>query len=278
METFNRTATTSERLKEALSFRNMRQTDLAKATGIDKGSISCYVSGRYEPKNEAICKMAQALSVSEMWLWGYSVPIERSTAPTLGEIISAYRDECGMSIEDFAKKSGMSTSYISALEKNKYLTTGKPVQVTVENIMQAAKAMDVNFVELMVATCDMNEIKENMNSLQYVAENDRSIVEHALKNNLAPIELPEKIQALNVLLHQYKYDIVAREGGEYSISYDFAEGASGMTLISDEEISEIIDSTSKHLELVTYNVVRRILDRYNNSNIDIHYPEQKDLP
>lgn len=77
MDGFDRVTTTSERIKEALKLRDMRQTDLAKATNIDKGSISSYISGRYEPKNEAIHKMASALSVSEMWLWGYDVPIDR---------------------------------------------------------------------------------------------------------------------------------------------------------------------------------------------------------
>lgn len=67
----------SERLKEALRLRNMRQADLAEATGIDKGSISSYVSGRYKPKSERLLMMAQALSVSEMWLWGHDVPPER---------------------------------------------------------------------------------------------------------------------------------------------------------------------------------------------------------
>ncbi len=185
MENFKRVTTTSERLKEALRLRDMRQTDLSKATGIDKGSISCYVSGRYEPKNEAVYKMAQALSVSEMWLWGYDVPIERpitKAAPTLGEIISAYRRENNISIEDFAKKSGMTSSLVSALEENRDPNTGKPVQVITRYVMQAAKAMNVNFAELMIAICDIDDLIENMSNLEYVAPEDRGIVAWALNN------------------------------------------------------------------------------------------------
>lgn len=73
----NRVDTTANRIKEALKMRKKKQVDLAKETGIDKGSISYYCSGRYEPKQDAIYKMAKALSVSEMWLWGYDCSMER---------------------------------------------------------------------------------------------------------------------------------------------------------------------------------------------------------
>ena len=72
-----RTSTTAERLKEAMRDASKKQADLVRETGIDKGSLSHYVSGRYEPKSEAIYKLAVALDVSEMWLWGYDVPRER---------------------------------------------------------------------------------------------------------------------------------------------------------------------------------------------------------
>jgi transcriptional regulator with XRE-family HTH domain len=55
----------------------MKQTELSLKTGLDKGAVSCYLSGKYEPKSDAINKMAIALNVNEMWLWGYDVPMER---------------------------------------------------------------------------------------------------------------------------------------------------------------------------------------------------------
>lgn len=74
---FRQVEPTSERLKKAMDLRQKKQIDLSKETGIDKGSISHYVSGRYEPKQEAVNKLSIALGVSEMWLWGYDVPMER---------------------------------------------------------------------------------------------------------------------------------------------------------------------------------------------------------
>lgn len=75
---FNRVATTAERLKERMDELNLKQVDLVRATGIDKGSISYYLSGRYEPKDKAVYKLARALDVNEMWLWGYDVQKERT--------------------------------------------------------------------------------------------------------------------------------------------------------------------------------------------------------
>ena len=72
--------TIAERIRKGLSIRNMRQTDLVEKTGIGKSSISTYLSGEYEPKQRNIYKIAQALDVSEAWLMGYDVPMERKIA------------------------------------------------------------------------------------------------------------------------------------------------------------------------------------------------------
>lgn len=73
----DKVATTSERLQIILSQKHMKQSDLARATGISRGAISNYVLGRYAPKSDIVQKLANALSCSEMWLWGYDVPMEK---------------------------------------------------------------------------------------------------------------------------------------------------------------------------------------------------------
>ena len=77
MNIWERPATTPERLREALSNANMKQIELSRLTGLDRGTINNYLAGKYEPKSDAINKMAIALNVNEMWLWGYDVPMER---------------------------------------------------------------------------------------------------------------------------------------------------------------------------------------------------------
>lgn len=70
-------ATISERIKEGLELRNMKQADLVAITGIGKSSISTYISGEYEPKQRNIYKIAKALNVNEAWLMGADVPMGR---------------------------------------------------------------------------------------------------------------------------------------------------------------------------------------------------------
>ncbi|MDO5785550.1 MAG: S24 family peptidase [Eubacteriales bacterium] len=75
-------STTSERLRKALSLRNMKQSELAARTGIGKSSISMYLSGAYLPKQQNIYKMARVLDVDEAWLMGIDVPMERTSPST----------------------------------------------------------------------------------------------------------------------------------------------------------------------------------------------------
>lgn len=67
----------SERLQEGMILRNLKQVDIVEKTGINKGALSSYLSGRYKPKQDNIYLLAKALDVSGAWLMGYDVPIER---------------------------------------------------------------------------------------------------------------------------------------------------------------------------------------------------------
>lgn len=73
-------STTAERIKEAMQLRDLRQSDLVEMTGISKGALSSYISGRYVPKQTNIYMLSKALNVSEAWLMGNDVPMERNTS------------------------------------------------------------------------------------------------------------------------------------------------------------------------------------------------------
>ena len=68
------------RIAEALSIRGWKQVDLVERTGIAKASINAWVKQNWQPKQKSLMKMAQVLGVSEMWLAGYDVPMERPVA------------------------------------------------------------------------------------------------------------------------------------------------------------------------------------------------------
>lgn len=72
-----RISTCGHRISAALTMRGMRQSALCKLANVPKSSLSLYLSGAYEPKQDRLHAMAVALDVSEAWLMGYDVPMER---------------------------------------------------------------------------------------------------------------------------------------------------------------------------------------------------------
>ena len=64
----------SVRISKALSIRGMKQSELSEKTNIPKSAISQYVSGSFEPKQDRLFLIAQALNVDPVWLMGFDVP------------------------------------------------------------------------------------------------------------------------------------------------------------------------------------------------------------
>lgn len=79
---YDRVASCAERIKKALYIKGMKQSDLCRLTNIPKSALSQYISGAFEPKQDRIYLMAQALNVSEAWLMGLDVPMERQVKKT----------------------------------------------------------------------------------------------------------------------------------------------------------------------------------------------------
>lgn len=92
----------SERIKEGLELRNMSQQELCNLTGISKGQMSSYVTGRYEPKQNNIYLISKALNVSPTWLMGYDVQKNEATAiPLIGQVAAGTPILAEQNIEDY---------------------------------------------------------------------------------------------------------------------------------------------------------------------------------
>lgn len=65
-----------DRLNEAMKIRGMNITELAELSGLNKSTVSRYLSGICIPRTNAIGKMATALKVSPTWVLGYNVTID----------------------------------------------------------------------------------------------------------------------------------------------------------------------------------------------------------
>lgn len=65
------------RIKIALSIRNMTQSELCQKTKIPKSALSEYLKGLYEPKQDRLLILSEALNVDPVWLMGFDVPMEK---------------------------------------------------------------------------------------------------------------------------------------------------------------------------------------------------------
>ena len=86
-----------DRLREALEVREKKAIDLAKDLGIPKSAISQYLSGyRTIKDSKRIYVIAKYLDVSEAWLMGYDVQMERTyekTNDTIADIVLRLRTD-----------------------------------------------------------------------------------------------------------------------------------------------------------------------------------------
>lgn len=67
------------RLKRAMASKNITQTEIVEKTSIHKSTLSQYVSGKIIPRQNALEELAKLLNVSEPWLMGYNVSMDRNS-------------------------------------------------------------------------------------------------------------------------------------------------------------------------------------------------------
>lgn len=77
--------TFANRLKMALEYNNMKPVELANKTHINKSLISNYLSGAFKAKQDKLDIIARTLNVSEAWLMGYDVDMDREWFPNSKE-------------------------------------------------------------------------------------------------------------------------------------------------------------------------------------------------
>ena len=81
----------------------------------------------------------------------------------LGAILKSYREENGLSLREFAKRSGVSNSYLSMLETGRQPQSGRPIVPTLTTLNKIAAAMCMRVDDLIAAVDDMPvSIEENI--------------------------------------------------------------------------------------------------------------------
>ena len=65
------------RLQEYMDETGKTQADIARETGIQRSTLSKYLSGKQDPRTNKIDAIAKTYGLDHAWLLGYDVPRER---------------------------------------------------------------------------------------------------------------------------------------------------------------------------------------------------------
>lgn len=149
-------STASERIKEGMALRGLKQVDLVERTGISKGALSSYISGRYIPKQNNTFLIAKALDVNEAWLMGADVPMERVSGKTESKQGPSYSSQCKEIIEVCEQLSAHNQRKVLTYSKNLLSTQ----QMEEDLILNAAHAMNPTEEEKKHADDVMKDDKE----------------------------------------------------------------------------------------------------------------------
>ena len=122
----------SENLKKVMVDRNISQSELSELTGVAKSGISQYLSGKCEPGQKIVNKLADALDCSAAYLTGEGVPNSKNVsieqaARMLGKSKQFVRVALQKGIAPFGfavKMSSKWTYHISPEKLNDYINNG----------------------------------------------------------------------------------------------------------------------------------------------------------
>lgn len=209
---------------------------------------------------------------------------------TLGDIISNYRNSFvpKVSQRDFAKKCGLSHTYIAALEKNVDPRTGKPIAPTLDTVKYISKGMGISIEDILKMLDDEQEftMNEDISSNNLFNNNKQvfpilGIVKAgynylASQNHIGYVNIdrdvadPENYFALKITGNSmqpvlYEGDLVIVHSQN-----DIENGQVGVIIVDGEEATvKKIMKYDDHIELVAFNSYYppRVLKKNNDFKI-----------
>jgi len=129
-------------LRQVMDEKGLKAIDVTRMTGIGSGAISQYLSGKRTPKVGMISKIAEGLNVSEPFLLGYDVPMERKPAEVRRKESETLEEEMTRrmwkEISDIFEKAGFAErvhiySLVKKAEDEKKKRIEKQIEKLIEN-------------------------------------------------------------------------------------------------------------------------------------------------
>jgi len=92
----------SKRLRTLMNKRGIKASELSARTHISKSQISHWINGTYKAKQDSVTILAEFFDVSEAWLMGFNVPMERDNSSVYDpdEVDILYNKYCNRLTKD----------------------------------------------------------------------------------------------------------------------------------------------------------------------------------
>ena len=187
---------------------------------------------------------------------------------TLGDYIKKYRQSHGLSMDDFAKMTGLSKAYVSILERNNNPSTGKAAVPSLETIKRVATATTVDFNDLISMLDNDQEVfvgqKDSVEEqeAQPIVISGRSGLgkSNLFNKSWAPehhvfISYSHKKDDLSAYLAQHlQQQLESMDNPKCNLVYTCSkEGMTQMRRLSDEQFSALIAILEQMPETVEVN-------------------------
>lgn len=147
--------TFAQRLRELLDYNHIRQVDLASRTGISKSSLSHYLKGDWEGKQDVIYKISSAYGVSSAWLMGVDCPMQsdlpgvvNSAFLNVGSYIHYRRKALGLTLEDVGKAVGVVKSTVKKWESGDIANMRRDKIALLSKILQTSPLVFISDEQL----------------------------------------------------------------------------------------------------------------------------------
>lgn len=168
--------TTSDRLKQIMAERNLRQVDILEMCKpycqnynikLGRNDLSQYVTGKVEPGQKKLTILGMALNVSEAWLMGFDVPMERGKFKDAPEKANLSFDN----VEAFKK----------AYEQNKYLKGERELLDVYRKLSEENKGKTIQYSKGLLSVQNMElQVNAAHNSKGEFTEDERQEDENML--------------------------------------------------------------------------------------------------
>lgn len=269
-------STTSERLQYLMQTQNLKQVDILNKclpicnkynVKMGRNHISQYVSGKVKPNQDKLSILALALNVNEAWLMGYDVPMTNDieetndnephirTAEKVGARIQYIRKKRGLSIDELAKRTGITSQKLMDMEngidhdfdtnlmlkfcdvlnvdKSYFIDITEPVDNLGENIKALREAQNLTTKEV------ANELHVSID--EYKKLEDGDVVSYDLLDKLANIFNINVAMLIGIDFTTRDNETKLKTAMRILQRSKKWNEEVGETIFSDEEIDELID-------------------------------------